>query len=363
MITDAQLDPKLLTVDIEVEPHTRSADDGNPDRPGAFLISSHIGDDAILEQIRQGDAQFYDDEDVEDYDLDDEPGWRYPIESLRILVQNGYQLELLGETVAAIEQLDGMFTATAKRARRDRQNARHAQWVKDIHAEIEVDNKKAEEYRTWQAVMLWNTVKTFALDDMGDDGITWSRLAHFDGPGSWITTGDTWYVAEVDGNLVYKCHYGNAIAAYARQSIVDEWCEKNWQHRVEVLCDGRADLAARHVLMLSIHDLVGSDVAKRLIALYGAAHFIGLATETEWLVYGNARSEWAEKAAALYGATCTVVETVNADTYTHRAYMPGTTRLIDAYGRHPDGRIIAFAFNNYAVLMIEQVPAALRHLF
>lgn len=233
-----------VTVHIESEPHTQNLDAVLLTRPvptgGAFLINARI-DRPIWDQMKTVGAWYVDQDYLDDMDMfDAEPGWRYSLDAVAVLLRYGFELQLRGETVTTVEQLRGMFTTEAKEAYRERvrlarEAAERAEQERREAASREREAKGVA-YAQWQEEHLAGLVQ---LSSVRTDTIDWTPAAHFEAgtPGAWYDTGDRWEVGTVDGETVYRCFYGNALKLYAPPVIADRWYRAAWEDRM----DGSAD--------------------------------------------------------------------------------------------------------------------------
>lgn len=361
---------QTITVTVESAPHaedlvgvmlTRPAPSG-----GSFLIDQRV-ERAVWDQMKAAGARYYSRDDLEDFDMfDAEPGWRYRIEALRILLRAGFTLHVCGQDVGTAEELDALFSAqgqAAYKARRAADKAERERKARDAKEQKQRDDAEKEAaYASWKATHLAGLVRTYANDHV----LSWERVAHFDGPGTWYTTGDTWYKAEVEGHVCYQCHYGNAIASYAPQAIADLWCDAHWRAFVRDVYNGDQSAAARQVLIDSLRDYIGSDVAKRLIEIHGPQFFAQLAGATEWWIYGKDMLDWAGQAARHYGVQHVYLTAINTGSLpftTGRFHLPDS-KLVQSYWRHPDGRIIAKGYreNETAVVNVADLPPSIQKL-
>lgn len=373
MTTVAQTESKKqIRVTVESEPHAENIKNVLLNRPapngGSFLIGARI-ERPIWDKMKAAGAHHLSADDLEDFDMfGSEPGWRYGIAALRVLLASGYNLLVRGETVTNAEQLDAMFTEEAKAAYRakraaERKAAEQAKLDEKARKQAEADAKGAE-YMAWKAERLTGLVETFAVG-----AANWEKVAFFDRdtPGTWYTTGDAWYQAEVEGQTVYKRSYGNAEIAYAPQAVVDQWISGKWNWYVNDLHGGNETIAAQHVLVDSTQDYIGSDIAKRLIEIRGAQYFVDLATQTEWRVFGKDILDWAGKAARHYGVDVVYLTGINVgiEQYTTGEFLLSTGKQVQSYWRHPNGQIIAKGYydRETEVVTVEQLPAVIQKYF
>lgn len=338
---------------------------------GSFMIEQRIEKSVWLQM--KPDATYWSADDLEDMDMfDARPGWRYGLDALRVLLQNGYNLNIRGQIVTEPGQLAEMFseagkTAYHQRIRQERDEAERQRRENEEREAAEVEQKR-QAYESWKDEHLVGLVKTFALDAINNSvELDWQQVAFFDSSVGWCTTGDAWYSAEVNGETVYKCYYGNACVAYAPQVVVDGWCELRWQWLVETVYHGDAAVAARVILKDSLHDYINADVAKRLIEIHGAEHFVKLATATEWWIYGENQLDWEANAARHYGAPFTRLVSIPVGTavFTSARFNLSDGKLVQSYWRHPDGSIVARAYydSEYAIVTIDQLPETIRGKF
>lgn len=148
--------------------------------------------------------------------------------------------------------------------------------------------RKGEAYRAFVEEQTKGLVYTTALPSKVD----WRPLKRFDKdvPGTWYTTGATWSEGEIDGQRVLRHDYGNAVAFYAPQEVVDRAVLSRWDAMVQE--DGE-QIAALTVLAYTVNDdwkrTLGSDVYVRLVELKGREYFLDLARSQPWLI-GNMRN-------------------------------------------------------------------------
>lgn len=355
----------VINVGVESEPHNEDLSNVLLNRPapsdGAFIIYQRIPR-PLWDKMKSAGAWYYSADDLEELDMFNvAPGWRYNISALRVLLENGYTLTVRGEDVTTVEQLDAMFMPEAIEAYwqrvKDERNEKKRQAELTARREAEEREAERQAYEVWKAEHLTGLVKTFANDDRDQSGVEWKSVAHFGGAGSWHTTGDSWHVAVIDGHTCYKCYYGNAVVSYVPQHIVDRWCEAHWQKRVEAY-KGDAAAAARKVLVDSLHEYIGADIAKRLVEIHGADHFVKLATATEWWIFGENKLGWESNAAAHYGAPYVRLQGIPMGTIMYTARYSIAHGLVQSYWYHPDGRIIAKAYyeHEWAVVDPAELP-------
>jgi len=300
------MDEKTLHVDVEMEPHNTDTTGVLLNRPapqgGAFLVRERLPR-ADWDAAKAAGAWYWSRDDLEEFDMfESSPGWRYPLAAMEALIARSYSLLLRGAQVTSIDALRAMFSENAKaaywqRVEREREEERHRQAAAEV-AEKARRAALGAEYEAWKQETLAGLVRTFAdphgdaweayiaqvnasppgADVSYDPGIAWEHVRSFskDVPGTWYTTGDAWYRAEVDGQTIYRCEYGNASVHYAPQALVDIWCEQDYGRAVRR--SGEVS-AARWVLDRAGQGCIGDDVADRLIALHGREHYEAIAKQ------------------------------------------------------------------------------------
>jgi hypothetical protein len=296
-----------IQITVEMEPHTEDLTGTMLNRPapqgGAFLVSQYI-DNALQHQMKQVGAWYWSADELEDFDMFNSlPGWRYSLTAIEVLLQAGHELEIRGEIVTTVEQLRAMFTNEAKVAYRERIEAELRREEQEREAAAQPEQARASAagsaYNAWKTEHLAGLVKTFATTayrerEWGDVVLRESA----DTPGTWYTTGDIWHLSIIDGQPVYTCSYGNAVAVYAPQPLVDAWVEQEWEQMVTKY--GKVK-AAREVLSFAGHECIGSDVADRLIELHGAQYYIELATAEPWDLDLTKEHDWGAQAVKRFG--------------------------------------------------------------
>lgn len=303
--------PKTATITVESEPHDLDLTGTILNRPlpnnGAFLIRERLPRD-VWNALKAAGAWYLSAEDLEDFDMfQSEPGWRYPIQALAALIGQGYALAIRGETITTEEQLQGLFTAEAKAAYRERvaqEQAAAKQAEQDRKARIEADRAvRGASYAIWQRVFLDGLVATSIGPDYtaGHYGVggPWELVyrAEKGTPGAWYDTGDQWYRSTTTG--VLRRDYGNASRWYGPQDVVDGWV---------LACDDGSVAYARHVLIYHGYGVHGSDAADRLVELRGLEHYLERARSEEWIIRAGNYSSREVDVIAHYGITPVVVE-------------------------------------------------------
>lgn len=305
-----------VTVHVESEPHTQDLSGVLLNRPapsgGAFLISHRVPR-AVWDQMKAAGAWYFSADDLEELDMfQSEPGWRYSVSAIVVLLRNGYSLSLRGQTITTEAQLIGLFTDEAKAAYRARIQAEKeaAERAREERAAAQRAEKEAKglAYEQWRAYHLAGLITTTATPLPGAD---WSLVASFgqDTPGAWYTTGDRWYSRqEPDGATTYRRDYGNAVVYYATQSHVDAWVEAAYRHACSVDGWSKGDevAVARVVIERHTRNALGDDVYRRLIELHGLERYLAIArsTECEWLLTTDTANEGrSAEIARQYGIT------------------------------------------------------------
>lgn len=344
-----------ITVRVESEPHEQDLSNVLLNRPapngGAFMISARI-DRAVWSQMKAAGAWYMSADELEDMDMfQSEPGWRYSLDAIAVLLRHGYTLSLRGETVTTEQQLRGLFTAEAKAAYRarveaEREAAERARQEAARRAEDERTIRGAS-YTIWQQVFVAGLVSTSIGPDASAGtygaGGPWEPVyrAEKGTPGAWYDTGDRWYQNSAG---VLRRDYGNASVWFASQETVDSWV---------LACDNGSVGYARHVLEYHGYGVHGSDVADRLIELKGLDHYLERARSEEWLIKAGNYSSRAIDTIAHYGITPTAIGLVPNRVPFARlgevlgfvsvpARSGGTTRRdYDGVGQAADGRWFA----------------------
>jgi hypothetical protein len=287
---------------------------------------------------------YYDEEWLEDMDVFDlEAGWYTGLDQvpkieaiLGIPEQDRYavrsQREKVEAAAAVIKQAREKFDYTVTRA------------------------IKGRYYEEWQTRVLDGLIMTSA--PLPIESAEWQHLVSFDSdtPGTWTTTGDSWYRSEKDGQTVYRRDYGNACQYFAPPGLVDEACRMRWQEWVTSF--GEVD-AARYFLI--DYDRVrepgmvgcyGDDVARRYVELEGLDKLVQLAGREEWVIGPHNAPNSIVQAAARYGLSVTVLESAepwSAKLLELKVTVRGETRGVQALLKHPDGRIFAQTYHGNLV--------------
>lgn len=291
-------DRELVRVEVDTVPVGTA--------PGAFRVHKRLPAD-VWKKMKAAHAWYLDREQLDDFDrFGETPGWRYSLDAIKVLLASGYALNIRGERVTKTARLDDMFSARGIAEYRQRIAKEQAERNRKITAEKEAKkvaaSNAAAAFDAWTSEHLDGLVKTYALDGRDNTGIEWQHVASFgsDTPGTWSTTGNEYYSAVVDGCAVYKCYYGNAVVAYAPQHIVDEWCNLYEVWLIDVY-DGGIVQAARKILIDSLQDYIGSDMAARLVQMRGAEHYVQIATSEMWYEFEKDHTGWTQQAADAYG--------------------------------------------------------------
>lgn len=150
-------DMGTLKVYVEGEPHNENLDGVILNRPaprgGAFLISRRVPRE-VWREMKAAGAWYMSEDDLEELDMfTSEPGWRYSLAALEVLLRHGYSLEIRGGVVSTINDLHALFTEEAKaewraqqRREREEQERRKKEEQERRQAEMEED---ARRYREW----------------------------------------------------------------------------------------------------------------------------------------------------------------------------------------------------------------------
>lgn len=233
---------------------------------GAFLIDQRVPS-PLFDAMKQAGAWYLDAEWLEDMDyFDADPGWRYNIDALKVLLTHGYTLNVLDAQVSDPAGLDALFTVEALVAYAERQAEASAAEVRAARERIARERIAREEagrqargaaYAAWKAEHLGPLTYTTARPTNEHD-LTWDRAADFPKgtPGSWYDSGDHYQKTTIDGQIVYRCYYGNAVVFYAPRPLALAWCEREY---------GGPAWLFRSVTL----DCYGSDVARLLLEEHG----------------------------------------------------------------------------------------------
>lgn len=282
---------ETIYVNVEMEPHREDLSGEILNRPapnsGAFLIPRRV-ERRVWDRMKAAGAWYWSEEDLEDFDMFlASPGWRYSFGALKILLEEGYELDIDGESAGSVEELERMFSAPERGRYHDRKKREHQERLEreaeEKRLKEEEKARKGEEYEAWRAERKSGLEETYTGPGSNFD---WGeRIAFFDKetPKAWYTTGDSWYEAEVAGEKVYRREYGNAVLFYGSRRILDEWIERDFAEREREY--GKVK-AAQHALRLAGEypdgGVVGANDAIRIIELRGEEAMVAQATEEPW---------------------------------------------------------------------------------
>lgn len=355
----------IVKVFVEVEPHAIDTKGMLLNRPapngGSFIINQRI-DRNLWDQMKAAGATYLSADDLEDFDMfNSEPGWRYGMNAIKVLINAGQAIDLRGKIVTTTEQLAEMFTTEAKQLYAEQQRADKQAAIDDANAETKrMDEQKAQaaqQYIEWKTARLTGLVESYAHIKPETQ---WEWLVHFGSevPGTWYTTGDTWYKAYVGDQTIYKRDYGNAVVFYAPQAIVDQSLENYWQRMVEIY--KTTVKAARKILTDSTKNYMGSDEAKRLVILKGEPFFVDLAGSEEWLEFDTGGLDWEANAASHYGITChKMIKIKIANMYCYNL-VDDDGKAIHDFWKHPETNIFYANYKPINIfLLTEQVRSLL----
>lgn len=268
----------LCVIHIQAEPSQK-----NPS--GCFTISTRLPRD--LWSKLKPNAWYISQDDIDDEDAFDlVPGWHYSVTALKTLLSEGHALKMYGEDIIDISRLNYLLSEEQQQQRKDRQateSAESERLANELKMAVEVSRAAKEEaYIQWKENNLAGLTRIFAGPG---EVVEWEKTAYFDTdtPGAWYTTGDLYESAIVEGQTVYRCSYGNAVAWYAPQSLVDQWCESDFAKRV---AEYGLPKAARWVLEYNENfaDCIWGDIAVRLVQIHGAEYFAQEARKEEWRI-------------------------------------------------------------------------------
>jgi hypothetical protein len=286
------------------------------------------------------------------------------------------------DQIPAVEELLGILPENRWDARHARETAeREAERVAEqIHR---AERQRAEEalhlrvldyqeaHKRWRETALAGLVYTMATPAVkacpdwqpaGDPENPKKKSGGFD---------SSWGRTEIDGQTVYANWFGNAVAYYAPQSLVNAWVDAAWESRVDRY--GLAQ-AARFTLAVWLRhegmhtpggrgDTQLDDIDLNRIDRFGAEHFIALARTEDWLLtrqpteadraelrFASHWGSWSETVLAehfnLPHAYLTLVDASKAELAEIASRLAGrldidaarSPRDLDQVWQHPDGR-------------------------
>jgi len=282
-----------IKIFVESEPHNVDLSSVILNRPapngGAFLLGERVPE-TVWGQMKPM-AWYLNAEDLEDMDMFDAPsGWRYSLDALSVLIDNGYGLSVRGQNITSKAGLYAMFTEEAKQAYWESVRlAKEKQQAEDEEecAKAKAKEKQRREERTnWENELTQGLISTFAF---GRGGVSseewhaaqkeWERIRY---EGEWHGD-DYWQKGNLHGETVYYQSYGNNAILYASQRVVDILCNNSWEWMVKTVYKSE-QVAAIEVLRDSRERGVGCDVAKRLVEIHGEEFFTKTARRQEWWV-------------------------------------------------------------------------------
>lgn len=247
-----------------------------------------------LPQPVKAAASYYDDDWLEDMDEFDKPaGYRISTQAAGKLIDQGFTLKLGDQTFDNRAAFEAYYAPQAIRERRDEARRLQTEKAQREQAEREAAGKNYEEWRTALVVDLVQTSSS-------PEGVDWTRIRHEPSttPGTWYTTGDTWYEAQVEGQTIYKQSYGNAVLYYAPITLVDAWAQREWDRVAEAERPHRACYILEGFVRATEHKACyGDDEMVRLVEALGLPYFINLAHRHTWLLADsqlNDAIEWSE---------------------------------------------------------------------
>lgn len=287
----------MTTIPVRVE-----AEANETPSSGMFMIATRI-DRPTWSAMQAAGAWYFDADELEDMDrFGVQPGWRYSRAAMEVLLLAGHTLVVRGQEITTVEAWNALWTDDAKasyaaKIAQERADADAAQHAKEA-AEQAAREAAGAAYDAWKVAHLTGLAYTTVAPPVAGDWRPAYR-AEKGTPGAWYDTGDTWSMAQVDGQSVYRCYYGNAVKYYAPDALVNAWTRAK---------DTGTVGWARWVLEYYQYAVYGSDVADRLVALHGLQHYIDRAGSEPWYIKADDVHTRERDIAARYGIEQTPVQ-------------------------------------------------------
>ena len=261
-----------LNVHVELEPHNQDLTNMLINRPaptwGAFVISNRL-DKKILDEMKNAGAWYWSESELEDMDMfHSEPGWRYSLEALHILIRHGFTLNLRGQIVSTLEELDYLFSDQGKMEYRARLDLQHEDEAREIKHEKDAQVAKWNVQDKWEEQHLAGLLHISSHPERA----TWRKI---ESPFEY----STWFVAEIDGVTIYRCHAGVQSTYYVTEELAREAVENYWNWLVNQIYNGNEARAAWNILThVTVYRecYFGSD-SELLLEMHGEEFFAGRA--------------------------------------------------------------------------------------
>ena len=269
----------------EFRPHDEDLSGVSRDSPaprgGAFVTSARFLPKDLWARIEaSGHCVYYDAEMLEDFGMFRSPtGWRYDTEGLQMILDAEMRVAVQGVEIGSTAEVGNALEEAARRL------GEAAAGEAEEEARREAERlRKGEEYAAWRAEVTAGLTETSAMPERGE--VVWSELRSFgeEIPGTGHATGDRWYAGEIDGRAVFLRAGGYIVTAFAPRETADRWILSGYRETEKRY--GAASAAQSLLFCCGVEGdpVLGGDAMARLVEIFGAEHFVGLAASEPWYI-------------------------------------------------------------------------------